>query len=81
MLSQKMLHERQNVFTPFTQRRQMTLPRSNAVIKITAKMKIELTVAGSKITIDPSGVKIDAPTITLNSQGPMTINGLPVKIN
>ena len=51
------------------------------IIKITAKMKIELTVAGSRITIDPSGVKIDAPTITLNSQGPMTINGLPVKIN
>ena len=50
-------------------------------IKITAKLKIELIVGPSKITIDPTGVKIDAPTITLNAMGLLTVKGGMVTIN
>ncbi len=50
-------------------------------IKITAKLKIELIVGASKITIDPTGVKIDAPTITLNAMGLLTVKGGMVTIN
>jgi len=50
-------------------------------IKMTAKLKIELIVGPSKITIDPTGVKIDAPTITLNAMGLLTIKGGMVTIN
>lgn len=50
-------------------------------IKITAGLSIELIVGASKITIDPSGVKIDAPTITLNAMGLLTVKGATVAIN
>jgi type VI secretion system secreted protein VgrG len=50
-------------------------------IKITAILKIELIVGPSKITIDPTGVKIDAPTITLNAMGLLTVKGGMVTIN
>lgn len=50
-------------------------------IKITAIASIELIVGGSKITIDPTGVKIDAPTITLNAMGLLTVKGATVAIN
>jgi len=47
----------------------------------TAKMKIELTVGPSKITIEPSGITLNAPTITLQASGPISVQGMPVKIN
>ena len=47
----------------------------------TAKLKIELTVGPSKLTIDPTGITLNAPTITLQAAGPITVQGLPVKIN
>jgi type VI secretion system secreted protein VgrG len=47
----------------------------------TAKLKIELTVGPSKLTIDPTGITLNAPTITLQAAGPVTVQGLPVKIN
>jgi type VI secretion system secreted protein VgrG len=50
-------------------------------IKVTANLKIEIIVGASKITLDPSGIKLDAPTITLNAVGAMTLQGAVVKIN
>ena len=47
----------------------------------TAKLKIELKVGASKITITPMNVTIDSPTITFKAAGLFTIQGLPVKIN
>lgn len=47
----------------------------------TAKVKIELVVGPSRITIDPTGITLNAPTITLQATGPITINGLNVLIN
>jgi len=47
----------------------------------TAKLKIELTVGPSKLTIDPTGITLNAPTITLQATGPISVQGLPVKIN
>jgi type VI secretion system secreted protein VgrG len=47
----------------------------------TAKTKIELTVGPSKITIDPTGIKLEAPKITLNATGICEIYGGLVKIN
>ena len=47
----------------------------------TAKVKIELVVGPSKLTIDPTGITLNAPTITLQATGPITINGLNVLIN
>jgi type VI secretion system secreted protein VgrG len=47
----------------------------------TAKLKIKLTVGPSTLTIDPTGITLQAPTIKLQATGPITINGLPVKIN
>jgi type VI secretion system secreted protein VgrG len=47
----------------------------------TAKVKIELKVGASKITITPANITIDSPTITIKSAGLMVIQGLPVKIN
>jgi type VI secretion system secreted protein VgrG len=46
-----------------------------------AAMKIELKVGPSVITIEPWGITLDAPMITINGTGPVMINGLPVKIN
>jgi type VI secretion system secreted protein VgrG len=46
-----------------------------------AKLKIELQVGASKITIEPWGITIDAPMITLNGAGPVTVAGLPIKLN
>lgn len=50
-------------------------------IKITAKMKIELIVGPSRITLEPSGVTIDAPMIKLKAMGMLTVNGGMVTIN
>ena len=47
----------------------------------TAALKIELNVGPSTFTMDPSGITLDAPTITLKAIGPITIKGLPVLIN
>jgi type VI secretion system secreted protein VgrG len=46
-----------------------------------AKMKIELKVGPSTLTIDPTGITLNAPTITIKAAGLNTIQGLPVKIN
>ena len=51
------------------------------LIEVTAKTSILLKVGPSTITLDPKGITIDAPTITINSLGLMTVTGLPVKIN
>jgi type VI secretion system secreted protein VgrG len=68
--------------------RQTTLKNGDDVLDVdmgqilyTAKVKIELKVGPSKITITPAGITLDAPTITLQATGPITIQGLPVKIN
>jgi type VI secretion system secreted protein VgrG len=53
----------------------------NGAIKVTAKVKIELIVGPSKITIDPTGITLNAPTITEKATGVFVIQGLPVKIN
>jgi type VI secretion system secreted protein VgrG len=53
----------------------------NGALKITAKVKIELIVGPSKITIDPTGIKLEAPTITEKATGLFVMQGLPVKIN
>jgi type VI secretion system secreted protein VgrG len=53
----------------------------NGAIFHEAKLKIELKVGPSKITITPANITLDAPTITLKATGPITIQGLPVKIN
>lgn len=47
----------------------------------TAALKIELKVGPSTFTIEPWGITLDAPMITLKATGPITINGLPVMIN
>jgi type VI secretion system secreted protein VgrG len=47
----------------------------------TAALKIELKVGPSTFTIEPWGITLDAPMITLQATGPITINGLPVLIN
>jgi type VI secretion system secreted protein VgrG len=47
----------------------------------TAKTKIVLKVGASKITMTPLNIKIESPTIDIQSTGLMTIQGLPVKIN
>lgn len=44
---------------------------SGSEISITAQAKITLTVGGSKITLDPSGIRIEAPG-TLDAKSPMT---------
>ncbi|HVV93442.1 MAG TPA: type VI secretion system tip protein TssI/VgrG [Hyphomicrobiales bacterium] len=53
----------------------------SGTIQETAKLKITLQVGPSKLTIDPTGITLDAPTITIKSTGPCVIQGLPVKIN
>ena len=50
-------------------------------IEITANISIELKVGASKILLEQSGITIDAPTVTIKSTGPMTINGTPISIN
>jgi hypothetical protein len=47
----------------------------------TAALKIGLKVGPSTFTIEPWGITLDAPMITLKATGPITINGLPVLIN
>ena len=50
-------------------------------IEVTANISIELKVGASKILLEQSGITIDAPTVTIKSTGPMTINGTPISIN
>jgi type VI secretion system secreted protein VgrG len=50
-------------------------------ITITANIKIEIKVGASKITLEQSGITIEAPTINVNSLGPMVVKGTPVNIN
>jgi len=50
-------------------------------IKVSANISIELKVGASKILLEQSGITIEAPTINLNSLGPMVIQGKPVNIN
>ena len=58
-----------------------TLDVDSGKILHTAKLMIELKVGPSKITITPMGITLNAPTITLQAAGPISIQGLPVKIN
>ncbi len=50
-------------------------------ITITANIKIEIKVGASKITLEQSGITIEAPTINVKSLGPMVVKGTPVNIN
>ena len=50
-------------------------------IAITANLKIELTVGPSKITIDPTGIKIKAPLITLEGAAMVKASAPMVQIN
>jgi len=54
---------------------------ASGAILTSAKMKIELKVGPSKLTIDPKGITLEAPTITIKAQAMCVIQGLPVKIN
>ncbi|MCG5233955.1 type VI secretion system tip protein TssI/VgrG [Xanthobacter oligotrophicus] len=53
----------------------------NGEIRVTAKVKIELKVGNSTLTIDPTGITLEAPTISVKAQAACVIQGLPVKIN
>lgn len=44
-------------------------------IEITSLSKITLSVAGSSIVIDPSGIKLAGPTIDVNASAMLTTNG------
>ena len=55
--------------------------RQKRYVHHTAKVKIELKVGASKITITPANITIDSPTITFKAAGLFTIQGLPIKIN
>jgi hypothetical protein len=68
--------------------RQTTLKNGDDVLDVdmgqilhTAKVKIELKVGPSRITMTPANITIESPTITIRSTGPMIIQGLPIKIN
>jgi type VI secretion system secreted protein VgrG len=50
-------------------------------ITVTANISIVLQVGASKITLEQSGITIEAPTININSTGPMVVQGTPVNIN
>ena len=50
-------------------------------ITVTANISIELKVGASKILLEQSGITIEAPTININSLGPMVVQGLPININ
>jgi type VI secretion system secreted protein VgrG len=57
----------------------LTVESGNIVYE--AKLKIELKVGPSTIRIEPTGITIEGPTLTLKGIGPVVINGLPVKLN
>jgi type VI secretion system secreted protein VgrG len=50
-------------------------------ITVTANVSIELRVGASKILLEQSGITIQAPTITVNATGPLSVQGKPVNIN
>ena len=50
-------------------------------ITVTANISIELKVGASQILLEQAGITIEAPTITINSLGPMVVQGLPININ
>jgi type VI secretion system secreted protein VgrG len=50
-------------------------------ITVTANISIELKVGASNIRLEQSGITIQAPTININSLGPMVVQGLPININ
>jgi type VI secretion system secreted protein VgrG len=50
-------------------------------ITVTANISIELKVGTSQILLEQDGITIQAPTITINSLGPMVVQGLPININ
>jgi type VI secretion system secreted protein VgrG len=50
-------------------------------ITVSANISIELKVGASSILLEQTGITIKAPTITINSTGPLTVQGLPVSIN
>ncbi len=50
-------------------------------ITVSANISIELKVGASKILLEQSGITIEAPTININSLGPMVVQGMPININ
>jgi type VI secretion system secreted protein VgrG len=50
-------------------------------ITVTANISIELKVGASKILLEQTGITIEAPTIQINSTGPMQVTGTPININ
>jgi type VI secretion system secreted protein VgrG len=53
----------------------------SGTLKYEAKLKMEFIVGPSKITIDPTGITLDAPMINIKAAALCVIQGLPVKIN
>jgi type VI secretion system secreted protein VgrG len=52
-----------------------------AALSVTAASSITLTVGGSSIKIEPGGIDIAAPKVTINGSGGVTITGAIVKVN
>jgi len=50
-------------------------------ITISANLTILLKVGASKILLEQSGITIQAPTISINSVGPLSVEGTPININ
>jgi type VI secretion system secreted protein VgrG len=50
-------------------------------ITISANVSILLKVGASKVLLEQSGITIQAPTIKINSLGPLSVTGTPININ
>jgi type VI secretion system secreted protein VgrG len=53
---------------------------AGTTITMTANHEIVLRVGASIIKIDPTGIMINAPTVTIQSLGPLALHGTPVAI-
>ena len=53
---------------------------AGTTITMTANLEIVLRVGASIIKIDPTGIMINAPTVTIQSLGPLALHGTPVAI-